>query len=228
MVLSLKKRTEEEKARRKFIRKFLYYFPGGYQGEKYKEWERNYKWAAHLAWEEKLNEKRFRSLLDKKEYADISRLAVGIESKTNLLFSFEKMALRDAVKDTGAAKLFAEGLYNFIYGKNSLNLRFEYFVEMIAQLPVVQTKVLSWPLVTVFGFIARPSEFIFLKPTVTKRAAEKYYFDFKYHSKPNWNTYKSMLEFAELVKSDTAKYKPKDMIDAQSFIWVTGSDEYPD
>jgi hypothetical protein len=30
------------------------------------------------------------------------------------------------------------------------------------------------------------------------------------------------------VRQDTRNYKPKDYIDLQSFIWVQGSEEYPD
>jgi hypothetical protein len=63
---------------------------------------------------------------------------------------------------------------------------------------------------------------------VTKNAAEKYQFDFNYHSRPNWNTYNNLLEFAELIRQDTIEYKPADYIDLQSFIWVMGSEEYPD
>ena len=79
-----------------------------------------------------------------------------------------------------------------------------------------------------FGFIARPDEHMYLKPTVTKAAAAKYQFEFDYSSKVNWHTYENLLEFAEVVKNDTLKWKPRDMIDLQSFIWVTGSEEYPD
>ena len=57
-------------------------------------------------------------------------------------------------------------------------------------------------------------------------AAKKYEYDFKYHSKPNWETYKSLLDFAGLVRKDASDLKPKDFIDLQSFIWVLGSDEY--
>jgi len=31
-----------------------------------------------------------------------------------------------------------------------------------------------------------------------------------------------------LASADTADLGPRDMIDLQSFIWVLGSDEYPD
>ena len=98
----------------------------------------------------------------------------------------------------------------------------------MASLPRKQTRVLTWPLVTVFGFLGNPDEHIFLKPRVTQIAAAKYGFDFQYKSKPNWATYKNMLGFAEQVRSDTNDLKPRDYIDLQSFIWVMGSDEYPD
>jgi hypothetical protein len=36
------------RARRKFVRAF----PGGFRDETYVEWERDYKWRAHLRWQE--------------------------------------------------------------------------------------------------------------------------------------------------------------------------------
>ena len=105
--------------------------------------------------------------------------------------------------------------------------RFEEFTEVLESLPRKQTRVLTWPLQTVFGMIARPDEHIFLKPRVTQIAAEEYGFDFDYRSRPNWQTYQGMLDFADQVRKDTRDLKPRDMIDLQSFIWVLGSDEYP-
>jgi hypothetical protein len=138
------------------------------------------------------------------------------------------MALRDAVKPANGAKNFANGLYSYVYGSKSLQERFEDFSNIIASLPRKQTRVHTWPLQTVFGFLANPHEHIFLKPRVTQIAAEKYKFDFQYRSKPNWDTYKSLLDFAEKIRTDTQDLKPQDYIDLQSFIWVMGSDEYPD
>jgi hypothetical protein len=216
------------KARKDCIKKFLYYFPKGYQGKKYIAWEREYKYDAHLAFSEQLNKEKFEELLRQKKYEHIADAAVRIESKTNLLFSFEKMALRDAVKAPGGAKKFAEGLYKYIYGEGAVEQRFNDWIKVVAELPRKQTRVLTWPLTTVFGFLGNPKEHIFLKPRVTKIAAEKYLFNFQYQSPPNWKTYKSLFEFAEQVRKDTAAYKPKDFIDLQSFIWVMGSEEYPE
>src|SRR5439155_11039517 len=104
--------------------------------------------------------------------------------------------------------------------------KFNAWCETLAKLPRKQTRVLTWPLVTVFGFMAKPDEHIFLKPKVTRNAAGEYGFPFTYESRPNWNTYESLLGFAAAVTEDNDDLRPRDMIDAQSFIWVQGSDEY--
>jgi hypothetical protein len=206
--------------------KFLRFFPGGFRDETYIDWERGYKWEAHEKWEQELNRKEYDALIRRRAYDEIAARAVRLESRTNLLFSFEKMALRDAVRTGDGARPFATGLQQLVYGKGSTRKRFESWVECVETLPRKQTRVLTWPLVTVFGFIADPDEYIFLKPNVTRVAAREYGFDFQYKSRPNWDTYQSLLDFAEHVRRDNRDLKPRDMIDLQSFIWVQGSDEY--
>ncbi|HXV16291.1 MAG TPA: hypothetical protein VD758_05905, partial [Gemmatimonadaceae bacterium] len=185
-----------------------------------------YKWEAHERWEDQLGRNELRSLISAGDHAEIARRAVMIESRTNLLFSFEKMAMRDAVKSAAGARTFAQGLYDFLHGRGSIETKFNRWVEVVGELPRKQTRVLTWPIVTVFGFIAQPDVHVFLKPMVTKRAAEEYGVDFQYRSRPNWDTYSSLLDFANKVKRDMSDLKPKDMIDAQGFIWVQGSEEY--
>jgi hypothetical protein len=208
-------------------RKFLRYFRGGFQSEKYIAWERGYKWTAHEKWEEELGRKTLASLLRQGRFAEIAARAVRIESRTNLLFSFEKMALRDAVKSPAGARQFATALHAFLHGPGSGEVRFTAWCEAVGSLPRRQTRVLTWPLVTIFGFLAQPEKHFFLKPNVTRRAAEKYGFDFRYESKPSWAVYANLLEFAETMRHDLADLRPRDMIDLQSFAWVQGSDEYP-
>jgi hypothetical protein len=207
-------------------RKFLKFFSGGFRDETYISWEREYKWKAHERWAEELEAGRMRALMKSREYVELARHAVTIESRTNLLFSFEKMALRDAVRTPKGAQTFSEGLYEFLHGRGSDETRFNRWVEAVGSLPRRQTRVLTWPLLTVFGFIAQPDRHMFLKPNVTRRAAKMYGFEFVYQSKPNWETYSCLLAFAEQVRRDQRSLRPKDMIDLQSFIWVQGSDEY--
>lgn len=215
-------RSGPERCRRKFLR----FFPGGFDDETYINWERDYKWEAHERWNEQLGKKTYAALLSDGEFEEIARRAVTIESRTNLLFSFEKMATRDAVKSRAGAKAFSEGLYELLHGRGSLQNKFDRWVEVVGGLPRKQTRVLTWPVTTVFGFIAQPEIHVFLKPMVTKRAAEAYGFDFVYRSRPSWETYSSLLAFAERVRKDVRDLRPKDMIDIQGFIWVQGSDEY--
>jgi hypothetical protein len=211
-------------------RKFLRYFPGGFSDETYIDWERGYKWEAHERWEEALGRAEFRGLLRAGEFSEVAARAVRVEQKTrhSMIFSFEKMALRDAVKTEAGARTFAEGLYELLHGAGSIERRFKNWVESVASLPRRQTRVLTWPMVTVWGFLAQPLTHIFLKPTVTRAAAAKYGFEFPYRSRPNWETYASLLELAGAVRRDQSDLGPRDMIDVQSFLWVQGSDEYPD
>jgi hypothetical protein len=207
-------------------RKFLRFFRKGFADQKYIDWERGYKVAAHERWQEVLSRDAYGALLRADAFAEVAAHAARIESRTNLLFSFEKMALRDAVKTPEGARLFAEGLYDYLHGAGDPETKFTTWRDVVARLPRRQTRVLTWPVLTVFPFIAAPDRHIFLKPKVTRTAAANYGFDFSYASRPEWSTYKSLLDFAEQVRSDLGDMKPRDMIDLQSFIWVQGSDEY--
>jgi hypothetical protein len=218
--------AELSPAARRCRRKFLRFFPDGFRDETYLAWERDYKWHAHQQWEQVLARDAFRSLMREKKFAEIAQAAVRIESRTNLLFSFEKMALRDAVKSPAGAERFATGLWDFLHGPGSPRRHFEQWVEAVESLPRRQTRVLTWPLVTVFGFIAQPQTHLFLKPMVTRRAAEAYGYDFRYQSKPTWEVYENLLDFAATIRHDQRDLRPRDMIDLQGFIWVQGSDEY--
>ena len=188
--------------------------------------ERLYKWEAHQRWNAALGRTQLCALVDAGEVENIATTAVGIESRTNLLFSFEKMAIRDAIKSRRGAEAFSNGLFDWLYGRGTEKAKFERWCGVVDQLPRRQTRVATWPVVTVFGFIARPRTHLFLKPNVTRAAADRYGFDFPYRSRPAWETYRALLDFARRIRTDLADWRPRDMIDIQSFIWVTGSAEY--
>ena len=213
-----------QRARRKFLRAF----PGGFKDETYLDWERNYKWNAHLQWQEALSESAFRRLLNARQFQEIARLATGLEARTNLLFSFEKMALRDAVRSPVGAQSFATALFDLLHGVDPIEVRFASWIAAVGALPRRQTRVLTWPLITVFGFIAQPKIHFFFKPTVTRSAARRYGVELPYVSRPSWPLYRDVLTFVRRVRTDIGDLRPRDMIDMQSFLWVQGSDEYPD
>lgn len=207
-------------------KRFEQFFPLGFSDPKYVDWERGYKWAAHEDWQASLEKKQFLRLLKCGKFKEITSIAVRIESRTNLLFSFEKMALRDGVRSEVGAEIFSTGLYRLLYGPGNLQNRFENWCEAISQLPRKKTRVLTHPVVTVFPFIADPKQHIFVKPKAVKAAAAAFGFDLRYDPKPSWNIYSQMLKFAKLIAEELKSRRPKDMIDIQSFMWVIGSDEY--
>jgi hypothetical protein len=58
--------------------------------QKYIDWERDYKWTAHQRWQEILGQEEHRALMRRGEALEVAARAVRIESRTNLLFSFER------------------------------------------------------------------------------------------------------------------------------------------
>lgn len=97
---------------------------------------------------------------------------------------------------------------------------------MVAGLPHKQTRVLTGPLVTVFGFIAQPETHMFLKPKTMRAATHEYGLVFHYEPPPSRTTYQNFLECVRVARRNLRNMQPRDMIDLQSFLWVLGSDEY--
>ncbi|MCC2633734.1 MAG: hypothetical protein K0S48_1620 [Ramlibacter sp.] len=210
-------------------RKFELFYPDGFEDETYLVAERSHKERAHLEWETELAAADFRKLLARGEFRVIADIAVRIEARASLLSTFERMALRDAVKSTAGARLFATELYGFLHGPGSAQRRFNDWLEALADLPQRQSRVLTWPVATVFGFIARPDRHLLFKPRATRRAAHLYGYALGYDAKPSWPMYQDLMTFAGVVRRDLDRkpgFKARDMIDLQSFMWVQGAPEY--
>ena len=107
---------------RRCRRQFLGYFPGGFHDPDYLALERDYKVETHERWEEVLGQREYRSLLKAGAYAEIAARAVRVEqrSRHSMIFSFEKMALRDAVRAPAGARAFATGLFDLLHGRGPL------------------------------------------------------------------------------------------------------------
>lgn len=213
---------------RKARRKFLFAFPDGFRDETYLAFERHYKWNAHSRWQEKLAAPLYSGLLKKGAYREIAKTALAIELRTNLLFSFEKMAVRDAVASDRGARAFAEVFMLFSTERALLKNASMPGSKIVGNLPRRRTRVLTWPVATVFGFLADPRTHFFFKPTVTRGAARRLGMNLPYVSRPSWPVYKALLLFLVKLRAGLHDMRPRDMIDLQSFLWVQGSDEYPD
>ena len=175
---------------------------------------------------DRLNKEDFQALLRSRNYDEIASIALQVESATTFLFSFEKMALRDALKIGDGARTFAHGLYDFLYGPGTLKSRFVAWIVAVGELPRKKSRVLSWPVLTIFPYLAQPSKYMIMKPTAMQFAAAELGFDLDYSSTPNYGTYERLMELANQVKAGIADLKPKNYHDLQTFLWVIGSSEY--
>jgi hypothetical protein len=70
-------------------------------------------------------------------------------------------------------------------------------------------------------FLARPDVFMFVRPTVTLKAAEHLGFDLHFDPRPNWTTYDAVLRMSRIYFERLQDLRPRDLIDVQSFFWVT-------
>lgn len=196
---------------------FLRLFPGGFYDPKYLEEERNYKLEAGEKLRETLGAAEFESLLRDNAFAEISKRALSIMSATNLVFPNEKMSFKDGLADEGRSQLFAKQLGVLLYGSGEYQPRFEQFIDALEQMGANK-----WPIATYFPFIAFPGEHMFLKPEVTKRAAEACNFELNYRVELNWWTYHSLLLFTTTLRELISDLKPRDNVDVQSFIFCIG------
>lgn len=216
----------DKKALARHRKRFLRFFPDGFYDPLYFDWEHDYKWGAHRLFQELLSKKNFESLLRKREYDEIASRALKVETRTTFLFSFEKMALRDAVKTSSGASIFAEGLYALLYEKGSWKNKFPAWIVSVSELPRKKSRVCSWPVVTLFPYLAQPKKYMILKPTAMRKAALELGYDLDYSSKPSFRTYESLMDLADLTRDGIADLKPRNYHDIQTFLWIIGSAEY--
>lgn len=211
---------------------FLKIFPEGFNDLAYlgegPTGERSYKVKAHELWKETLNKAEFERLIEAGDFEEAVQRAKRVEGGVNLLHpQFERAPLWGAVRDPQAAKAFSRGLFEFIYGEEAFEVRFNQFATVLDQLPQPKSSTLKWPGMTIFPFLALPTEHLFMKVEVTKKAAQRLDVSLNYKSTPNWLTYSSLLQLGQRLMIDLNDLGPRDMIDVQSFIFVTGQDNYP-
>lgn len=222
------KKQLNAKALAKHKKRFLRFFPKAFKDQRYLEWEHNYKWYSHRLWGELLGKQEFGSLMGAREYPEIASRALRVEQKTvpPFLFSFEKMAMRDALRTTDGARTFSEGLFELLHGSGNKRQRFIQWIVAVGDLPRKQSRVLSWPNLTFFPFIAQPTKHIIMKPSAMRVAAEELGYDLEYSSKPSYTVYENLLHLADMVGNEIKDLEPKNYHDLQTFLYVIGSSEY--
>jgi hypothetical protein len=212
------------------VETFLGIFPQGFYdpafiGDSKKNGERFYKWAAHEYYLARLGGGRFRELLNN----DLATLVQEVDrcvGKVNLLHMTEAAAFRDALCDEQAARAFFVTLGNLLEAEEISEAVLAPYFETVCALPAHRGPVAKWTVATIIPFLAQPHRHMFLKPEITKKAADSLGFELNYRPEPNWLTYKCLLRMAEIYGEKLAGLKPRDLIDVHSFFYVVCGDGY--
>ena len=197
---------------------FLSRFPKGFKDAALFEQELDYKRAASELFEKLLGKGRGQKLLAAGRLEDVAKILDDLFHATNIPATQEMIAVHDGLKAHEAAGAFLKAVLEFVAAPGPAT--FERLVDAVASLPAQKgmARVLTWPIVTLLPFFADPKRFIVLKPTMTKTAAERLFFDLAYDSRPNWSTYERTLAFATSLRELLKPHGARDFIDVQSFI----------
>jgi hypothetical protein len=207
------------------VRKFLEVYPGGFQDADYlgerKRGERNYKWQAHEIFVETLGNGQAEDLLARGDIGELVARAQRVMGRVNLLARTEATAFREGLADDTAATAYFVELLNLLQSEPTA-MTFEQYANAVASLPVEgETDTDIWTVATILPFLARPDVHMFVKPTNTKKAADRLGSDLRYEPRPNWPTYDAVLRMSRLYMDLLKDHGPRDFLDIQSFFWVT-------
>jgi hypothetical protein len=122
---------------------------------------------------------------------------------------------------TPGARYF-EALFDLLDAEGVSEPGFERLIQAVSSLPAAEgrTGPAKWPVLTVLPFLADPGRFMFLKPRVTRDVARLMSFPWHYRATLNWETYRELLEMAQILFGRLAPLGARDFIDVQSFVWA--------
>jgi len=197
---------------------FLETYPDGFQNEKFVGEERAQKEKARELGLDLLPKERFAELIDASDYAEITKRVLKILNATSLILPNERLALKNGLLEERSQEMFAKALFELLYSDDPLKDRFERFSTVLGLINAGK-----WTLATYFLFVFYPEKHMFVKPKLMQQSADKCRFELNYKAQLNWQTYESVLSFADYVSSELSELKPKDMMDVKGFIWHTAA-----
>ena len=203
------------------IDRFVADFPRAFDDPRYLKQERNYKWKAHQQVAAELLSLDGRRVVAEGPLDDLADTLKTLIGLTNLLAPQELIAVNDAFRrDRQAAQVFGEAVVRL--ADEGDELAFSGLIEATGSLPADpgRARVLTWPIVTILPFLAKPDAHMFLKPMQTQRIAEAFTFDLAYSARPKWDTYDRLLILSNRLLERLRPLGARDLIDVQSFMWV--------
>lgn len=210
------------------LRKFLSYFPRGFDDEAYHHGERAFKLAAHALYVEQLGNGTGERLLAEGAIGEISRRVLRVQARTErLLHVTEASAFQDGLKDEARARDYFAALFHLLAQPEPSAEPFDAYLAALSRLPQPGTSLRKWTVATLLPAMAQPATHIFIKPEVTRAGALRLAFDINYQPTPNWDTYRRVLRLGRRLLDELAPQGARDWVDINSFLWVVGAYDPP-
>ena len=195
---------------------FLETYPEGFSNENFIGEARSNKQRANELGFELLPKDRFAELIDAADYAEIIKRALKIVNAATLILPNERLTLKNGLVKARHQEMFAKALYELLYSDSTLKERFERFSTVLDLIGAAK-----WTLATYFLFVFYPEKHMFVKPKLLQHSADVCRFELNYKAQLNWQTYESVLSFADYVSKELSELQPRDMLDVKDFIWHT-------
>jgi hypothetical protein len=195
-------------------------YPDRFSGARFIKAELAPKRDAHKLFVDRLGGEAGKKLLAGKESEEIGNLLDALYRATNIPSRLEIAAAHEGLKAPEAASRLLDSLQGLLDtpGPGA----FGRLVNAVGALPTRHdSKVLTWPNVTLLPFLADPARFIVTKPEITKLAAGRMGLDLVYSTAVKWDTYDRVLDMSRRLLERLTPLGAKDFIDVQTFIWVT-------
>ncbi|MGB1309802.1 MAG: DUF3553 domain-containing protein [Leucothrix sp.] len=202
----------------KLTENFLSVYADGFDNEKFVGDERAQKTKAHELAVDLLPKARFAELIDVADYTEITARVLKILNATSLILPNERLALKNGLAEERSQEMFAKALFGLLYSDGPMKEHFERFATVLGLLGAGK-----WTLATYFLFVFYPKKHLFVKPKLIQQTADICRFELNYKAQLNWQTYESVLSFADYIATELSELKPKDMMDVNAFIWHTAS-----
>lgn len=195
--------------------------PGGFRQEKFVATELKDKRLASQEWTFYFGGGKAQAMLDAGDAAAITEGLTKLFQATKLPAPFETLAAREGLKDGEAATRLLRAVLAFVERPDVAS--FTALADSVGSLPAKGegARVLTWPNVTLLPFLADPSRFLVLKPTIAQRMARRMGFALAYSVPPTWATYESMQAMGAQLLARLAADGAEDFIDVHAFLWVT-------
>lgn len=162
-----------------------------------------------------------RALLAAGDPGPVTEGLAALYAATNIPSVFEVRAMKLGLADGAAAARVLDSLLTFSDTPDAETFA-AYASAFGAMSPAgANSRVLTWPNLTLAPFLARPDRFAVLKPEAAQKIAGRMERDLLYSTTPAWAVYEGYLTLASDLLELLRPLGAKDLLDVHAFIWVT-------